>query len=162
MTDHERDDYWRVNGLPNGINNLPIGGHPGAETIMSYGESYTLVVRLTSDSDSETSLWPDHRERYERLLETYGPHAGQYTLHTLIDGTVTYTQTHSGPSLLVAVKPPTDAAGRGGYYLVSGVEDATTLPERLCRLEIELVYVADLEEYVDVTRANKFLESEPV
>lgn len=162
MTEHEREDYWRINGLPDGINALPIDGHVGPEPTATYGESYDCQVRLTPDSDSEAARWPDHRTRYERLLAAYAPHAGKFTLHQLTDGTVAYTEMHGGPGLLVALRPPADAAGRGGYYLVSSVEDETTLPETLAVLAVELTYVAPLSEYADVQRANKMLEAETI
>lgn len=158
-----RLDYWRVNGLPNSITNLPLDGHPGPETTQRYGESYDFTVRLSERSNSPTQRWPDHVERYQRILDAYGPNAGQYTVHQLLDGTVAFTETHAGESLLMGVRPPEDAvASRGGYYLVESLEDSTTLPDRVCLLDLSLTYVADLDEYEDVSLAKDFLEAEPV
>lgn len=163
MTGHQRENYWRINGIPNNITELPVDGHPGPESTRTHGESYDFRVRLTSESDSETGRWPGYVDRYQELLATYGPHAGMFSLHQLVDGSVAFTETHSGTSLLVSLLPPSDAsASRGGYYLVSSVEDETTLPDAVCLLSMEMTYLASLAEYQDVQRAKRFLEAETV
>lgn len=163
MADKAREDYWRITGLPNQITDLPVDGHVGPESVRTHGEGYTFTVRLTPRSNSETQLWPDHDERYLRFVNTYAPNAGKYTLHQLTSGEVAFTETHDGESLLVSVTPPTDTStGRGGYYLVSAVTDNTTLPSKVCLVEVELTYLAPLSDYEDIERAQAFLEADTI
>lgn len=162
MTEHRREDYWRIDGIHDGVSALPLDGHVGPEPTLGYGQNYTATVRLSARSNSETGLWQGHIERYNRLLQ-YGMHAGQFTLHTLITGQVAYTETHTGDSLLISLTPPTNSqTGRGGYYLVSGVEDQTTLPEKLCLLEMDLTYLSPLDAYPDLATVQSVLEADGI
>jgi hypothetical protein len=153
-----RDDYWRFGGTV-------IGGHPGAEQTRQLGENSTLDVWLTAKSDSPAGEWPGYVERYTTLRQ-YQTFAGAFALHELSSGRVAFTETHAasselpGGTLLVALRPPADTdIGQGGWFLVQSVTDSTTLPDSLCQLEFELVFVAplgaysSLEEALDALRA---------
>lgn len=148
-----KDDYWRLAGVP-------VNGHPGPESIHTYGESYTFTALLTAASDSDAGAWPDYIERY-RELRGYQPYAGHYALHELTSGRVAYTETHTADhSLLVALKPPADTrTGLGGYWLISACEGLTSLPSALCQLDFGLTFVAALSEYTDVATARDALEA---
>lgn len=135
-----RTDYWR-------LADVVIDGHQGAQPTLTPGTSYDLDIILTADSDSPSGAWPGYVARYQSLLE-YGRRAGEFVLHEIEGGQIGYTETHRdervpGGSLVVALRPPDDTqSGRGGWYLVEAVEDATTLPSALCQFTLSLVYLA--------------------
>lgn len=163
MTEHARIDYWQIDALPDDVTDIPVDGHPGPEETLTYGESYTMTVRLSPESNSENDYWPDHLERYNRLINTFGGHAGQFALHELTSGKVAYTEPHEGESLLFRLTPPHYfEAGRGGYYLVESVSDQTTLPETVCLVEFDLVFLAGQSEYETVDDAQSFLEADSI
>lgn len=154
-----KDDYWR-------INNLPIGPHPGPEEKRIYGESITLDVWLSPDSDSPTGAWPGYVERF-KTLRRYQNYAGAFALHDLASGRVAFTEIHSAPAgaipndtLLVALRPPADTRiGLGGWFLVAGYTDSTTLPSALCQSAFELTFVAPLSRYPGLAAARADLEA---
>lgn len=138
------DQHWR-------IADQPVVGHIEAEPTVTLGESYDFRAILTGDADSPAGEWPDAAER-KRTLLSYGRRAGSFVLHELEGGRVAYTETHDGTAvpdgtLVVAVRPAYDSeSGRGGWYLVEGVEDATTLPDAMHDLTLSLVYLAPLAQ----------------
>lgn len=141
-----RDSYWR-------INDMPIDGHSGSEQVHTYGGGYSLEVWLTAASDSLAGAWPGFYERYQELLR-YQNFAGSFALYELDSGRVGFSETHSGStdlpngSLLVALRPPAgQKCGRGGWFLVASFEDMTMHPDRLCRVDLGLTFVAPLDEY---------------
>lgn len=158
-----RDSYWRIVPDPAAdFGPVPLNGHSGPESVVTPGESYTLEVWLTTDSDSATGEWPDYVERYKQLLG-YGLRAGQYAPHEPMGGGMRFTETHDGrvpgESLLVAARPPHDTeVGRGGWYLVDAMEGLTDLPAALCRIDIDVTLVAPLEDYADHAAARDALE----
>lgn len=162
-----RDQHWRIEPHPSStIGALPLDGHSGPESVTQPGESYTVEVWATARSDSAAGEWPDSIERYQQLLR-YGSRAGQYALHEPMGGGVSWTETHDGSvpggTLLIAVRPPHDSqTGRGGWYLVDAIEDATTLPSALCRLNIEVTLVAPLSAYDGHAAVQTALEREGI
>lgn len=136
------DQHWRIAGQP-------VRGHVDAEPTVTPGASYDFRAILSSNEDSPADEWPDAAERKQTLL-AYGRRAGSFALHELESGRVAYTETHDGTavpngSLVVAVRPDADSAsGRGGWYLVDDVEDATTVPDVLHDLTLSIVYIAPL------------------
>lgn len=145
-----KDDYWR---FESGAYQVPIDGHTGPETSHVYGSGYPLEVWLSPASNSPANDWPDHRERYRELLR-YQNFAGSFDLHNLAEGRVAFTETHAAAtqlpnqSLLVALRPPSgQQCGRGMWALISGFEDLTVQPDDLCRVSLELVFVAPLDSY---------------
>lgn len=136
-----RGDWWRLGGTV-------LGGHPGPEATATYGDSYSLTTFLTGQADSPTGAWPDAVDRY-RQLRQYQPHAGDFDTYETIGGRYYFREQHNTtPSLLVAVRPPTaNPTAQGGYYLVSSVEDDTTLPNAVARLGFDLLYIASLDEF---------------
>lgn len=151
-----REDYWRFDGVP-------IDGHAGPEETRTVGESATLPVYLTPDSDSPRGAWPDYVERY-RGLRQYRPHAGAFASGVDINQRPWYREQHDrSPSLLVSVRPPADTrTGVGGWFLVVAVADATTLPSALCQMEFDLLYLGALDEYADADAVRAALEADGI
>lgn len=157
------DQYWRID---NGQQQYPLDGHMGSEETLTPGESYSLSVYLTGNSDSSVGEWPGYVERYQTLIQ-YGERAGLFALHEPMGGSVAFTETHDGAvpagSLLVALRPPVDSeTGRGMWALVSAVADNTTLPSALCQFEMELTHLAQLDEYSGFSAARAALEREGI
>lgn len=153
-----RDSHWR-------INDTPIDGHTGPESSHEYGGGYSLEIWLSDKSDSPAGVWPDAFERYRTLLR-YQKYAGEFALHDLVGGRVAFTETHAVSSsipngtLLVALRPPAgQRCGRGMWALVASVTDNTIVPDTLCRLEMELVFVAPLDDYPDHAAVRADLEA---
>ena len=152
------EDHWRIGGIV-------LDGHAGAEPTLSPSEAYDFRAIMTSRSDppeSDPNAWRTHTERLAALLG-YGHAAGEYHLHDPEGTGVAYTETHNGNvpggSLVVTVRPPGDSAlGRGGWYLVDSVEDATTL-EKWCEVSVSLVYLAPLSAYASVAELQSALEA---
>lgn len=149
-----REDFWRFAGTV-------IDGHPDAEAVRTVGESATLRVILTAQSDSATGAWPGHVERF-RELRQYRPHAGAFASGLDAKFRPWFREQHGRElSLLVALRPPADTqTGQGGWFLVSGCESNTTLPSALCELEFELLYLAALAEYDTADAARNAMEAD--
>lgn len=143
-----KDDYWR-------LGSIVIDGHSGPESSHVYGGGYSIEVWLSPASNSPVNDWPDHRDRYRKLLQ-YQNFAGSFDLHSLFNGEVAFTETHSAAtelpkqSLLVALRPPAgQQCGIGMWCLISGFEDLTMEPDDLCRVSLDLIFVAPLADYPD-------------
>lgn len=152
----ERTDFWRLDPGP-GTDSIILDFHVGPEETLTPGESYGVVGLETGRSDSPSGAWPDHKARFERLLQ-YGPAAGQFALSQPTGGSIRFVQTHDlvpfdqppGNSLLVALVPPANASSlaRGMWALVESVTVERTL-EHFERCTLDCVHLARLDRFTD-------------
>lgn len=147
-----RNSNWRVEPNPSAaFESVVVLGHIGPEIVATPGESYTFEAWLPETGESTGGQWPDSRVRRRRLLE-YASRAGQYATYSPMGGGLAFAETHDGDvpggSLLIAVRPPTGSeCGRGGWYLIDAIEDQTTQPNTLNRVDIDMTFVASLDKY---------------
>lgn len=143
-------DHWRIeHAFSSGPDDaLPIGGHVGAEVPTANGQGYTLRIAFDSRSDSPTGAWPDAPGRWQTVRRLGGP-ASATVVHELPgDGAIPYTVVGAAAGTgggLITLYPAADSQyGSGGHFACTSIEDATTLPERLAPIDLELTRLADL------------------
>lgn len=152
-------DYWRIDGA---AGELPIDYRATTARTPMRGESMDLPVVFSGYSDSADGSWPDWRERYQAVMETYGPHAGSFTVYDLTSGRASYTETHSSDSLLVALRPPASVPERiGGYALVEEISDEYLLRGK-ATFPMSVVYLASLDDYPSIAEARNHLATEGI
>ena len=144
-------DFWRFDGVP-------IDSHNGPEEARTPGESYTVPLVLSAESDSDDGSWPGWLERYRELAQ-YRSHAGAYA--TGLDGQYRpwYREQHANSlSLLVALRPPEGSTGEGGWFLVESMARGEDSPDGFRRLNTSLLFLAPLSKY-DTARAARAMEA---
>ena len=150
----ELTDYWRLVGA---AGDIAIDYHPADARTPMRGESMDLQTVISGYSDPPANEWSDWWERYRALVESYGPHAGEFALHDVTGGP-SFTETHSSTSLLVAIRPPADVPESfGAWTLVEDIEDRTYLRGR-ADLRFSLVYLAGFDQYDDAETLRSRLE----
>ena len=154
------EEYWRLDGA---AGDIPLDYLPTTTRAPVRGESMDIeaIVSGYSDpvDDPDAEEWPGWQDRYYAMLDAYAFGAGDVVVHDLASGGVAYTETHSGESVLVALRPPGDVPSReGSWALIDGIENKTMLRGRAV-LSLSLVHLAPLDVYTDIESVRDALEA---
>lgn len=155
MSTTQYPDVWRVE---TGDAEIPTTSLLDSQPAPKRGASADFAFQLRPDG------YGDHVARYEQLV-AFRDFGGEFDVHMVDGGRAAYSETHRGSapggSLVVALRPPDDVpTARGIWGLVESVEDSTEVPDRVCFVDLSVVYLAPLGEYDDRFALARDLEAD--
>jgi hypothetical protein len=104
----------------------------------------------------------DHLERYRALL-AFREHVGAYAAGVDVRHRPWYREQHDRESLLVALRPPVDSqTGRGVWGLIDDMEDETTTPARRAVVSLDLLVLADGDDYNSASEVRADFEADGI
>lgn len=139
--DDTRGHAVRADGLVNTEDGIPAPG----QTV-----GYEFAFRNPQNERDQTGQL-EHLGRYKRVKSLLR-NAGRTTVFDpTSDGTTHFREQHSGPSQVVAVRPPAGTStSRSVWGLVTGGEKvAESLPSVVAIITLEITYLADYEAFAD-------------
>jgi hypothetical protein len=116
-----------------------LGEHP----TLTIGETATFDVVLTP------RRLANHLGRYEQLRDRILYASETVLMGRTYDGRPWFTEQHNKESLVVKVQPgrDTNTGQRGVWGIIDGGDDATTLPETMAQLSVDIHVLAELRDY---------------
>ena len=145
---HTESEIIAVNGL---IEDIPA-------QVQGETESYPFALYSRAYEADYMSDQQRHIHPYQTLLEI-ARNAGAYVVHSTPSNRYRYSdQTPAAaPELLVGLEPAYDTPTTGGLWgLISGYSDANAHAEHFVRMEIDVLKLAEFDEYDswDAAKAN--------
>lgn len=135
---------------------LPMSQLIGSQPAPKRGGAGTWKFHLVPDGRG------DHAARYERLM-AYQDYAGAYAAGADPNRIPWFREQHSHESLLVALRPADDdPTGRGQWALIGAIDDSTEVPQKRCIVDVDLFYLAELDEYNSADAVRNALEANGV